>query len=79
MNEVNSSTLLGSAGSGKTTILRLMAGFLRPTSGDIYFKGQRINDVPPEKRQINTVFQNYALFPNMNVYENVSFGMVLKG
>lgn len=72
-------TLLGSSGSGKTTILRLMAGFLTPTSGDIYFKGQRINDVPPEKRQINTVFQNYALFPNMNVYENVSFGMVLKG
>ncbi|MBM7617987.1 spermidine/putrescine transport system ATP-binding protein [Weissella uvarum] len=72
-------TLLGSSGSGKTTILRLMAGFLTPTGGDILFNGERINDVPPERRRINTVFQNYALFPNMNVAENVSFGMALKG
>ncbi|WP_419155034.1 ABC transporter ATP-binding protein [Weissella minor] len=72
-------TLLGSSGSGKTTILRLMAGFLTPTAGNIYFEGKNINNVPPEKRRINTVFQNYALFPNMNVFENVAFGMTLKG
>lgn len=72
-------TLLGPSGSGKTTILRLMAGFLQPSSGDILFEGQQINTVPPEKRQVNTVFQNYALFPNLNVYDNVAFGMTIKG
>ncbi|MCM0599722.1 ABC transporter ATP-binding protein [Periweissella fabalis] len=72
-------TLLGPSGSGKTTILRLIAGFSSATSGDIIFDGQRINDVPANKRRVNTVFQNYALFPNMNVFENVAFGMTLKG
>lgn len=72
-------TLLGPSGSGKTTILRLIAGFLEATSGDILFEGQRINDLPPEKRRVNTVFQNYALFPNMNVFDNVAFGMSIKG
>lgn len=72
-------TLLGPSGSGKTTILRLIAGFLDATSGDLLFEGKRINDVPAEQRQVNTVFQNYALFPNMNVFENVAFGMRLKG
>ncbi|CAH0419049.1 ABC transporter ATP-binding protein [Periweissella ghanensis] len=72
-------TLLGPSGSGKTTILRLIAGFSSATSGDIIFDGKRINDVPANKRRVNTVFQNYALFPNMNVFENVAFGMTLKG
>lgn len=72
-------TLLGPSGSGKTTILRLIAGFLEATSGDILFDGKRINDIPAEQRQVNTVFQNYALFPNMNVFENVAFGMKIKG
>ncbi|WP_057754589.1 ABC transporter ATP-binding protein [Weissella kandleri] len=72
-------TLLGPSGSGKTTILRLISGFLDASSGDILFDGKRINDVPAEKRQVNTVFQNYALFPSMNVYENVAFGMTLRG
>ncbi|QIL51032.1 ABC transporter ATP-binding protein [Weissella coleopterorum] len=86
LNEVNLEieagkfyTLLGPSGSGKTTILRLISGFLEASNGDILFNGQRINDVPAEKRQVNTVFQNYALFPNMNVFENVAFGMKLKG
>lgn len=72
-------TLLGPSGSGKTTILRLIAGFLTPSAGDILFEGAKINNTPPEKRKVNTVFQNYALFPNMNVYDNVAFGMTLKG
>jgi len=72
-------TLLGPSGSGKTTILRLIAGFLEATSGDILFEGKRMNDLPPEKRRVNTVFQNYALFPNMNVFDNVAFGMSIKG
>lgn len=72
-------TLLGPSGSGKTTILRLIAGFSNASSGDIIFEGKRINDVPANKRRVNTVFQNYALFPNMNVFENVAFGMSLKG
>ena len=72
-------TLLGPSGSGQTTILRLIAGFLEASSGDILFEGERINDVPAEKRRVNTVFQNYALFPNMNVFENVAFGMSIKG
>lgn len=72
-------TLLGPSGSGKTTILRLIAGFDQPTSGDIYFDGCRINDVPANRRQVNTVFQDYALFPHMNVAENVAFGLQIKG
>lgn len=72
-------TLLGPSGSGKTTILRLIAGFDQPTSGEIYFGGQQINDVPANRRQVNTVFQDYALFPHMNVAENVAFGLQIKG
>ncbi|WP_110926579.1 ABC transporter ATP-binding protein [Bacillus massiliglaciei] len=71
-------TLLGPSGCGKTTILRLIAGFTEATSGDIYFKGERINDVPANKRQVNTVFQDYALFPHLNVFENVAFGLRIK-
>lgn len=72
-------TLLGPSGSGKTTILRLIAGFDQPTSGDIYFAGTKVNAVPANKRQVNTVFQDYALFPHMNVEENVAFGLQIKG
>lgn len=68
-------TLLGPSGCGKTTILRMIAGFTEVTEGDIFFKGQRINDVPANKRPVNTVFQDYALFPHMNVFENVAFGL----
>ena len=68
-------TLLGPSGCGKTTTLRIIGGFQTPTSGDVLFDGARINDVPPHKRTINTVFQKYALFPHLNVYENVAFGL----
>ena len=68
-------TLLGPSGCGKTTTLRIIGGFQTPTSGDVLFDGVRINDVPPHKRTINTVFQKYALFPHLNVFENVAFGL----
>ena len=68
-------TLLGPSGCGKTTTLRIIGGFATPTSGDVLFDGVRINDVPPYKRQINTVFQKYALFPHLNVFENIAFGL----
>lgn len=68
-------TLLGPSGCGKTTTLRIIGGFQAPTSGDVYFEGQRINNVPPYKRKINTVFQKYALFTHMNIFENVAFGL----
>ena len=68
-------TLLGPSGCGKTTTLRLIGGFLTPTSGDVLFDGERINEVPPHKRAVNTVFQKYALFPNLNVFDNVAFGL----
>ena len=68
-------TLLGPSGCGKTTTLRIIGGFLTPTSGDVLFDGVRINDVPPHKRLVNTVFQKYALFPHLNVFENVAFGL----
>ncbi|GEN88859.1 ABC transporter ATP-binding protein [Oceanobacillus sojae] len=71
-------TLLGPSGCGKTTILRLIAGFTEATSGDILFEGKKINHVPANKRPINTVFQDYALFPHLNVYENVAFGLRIK-
>ncbi|RHW41444.1 ABC transporter ATP-binding protein [Neobacillus notoginsengisoli] len=71
-------TLLGPSGCGKTTILRLIAGFTEATSGDIYFNGKRINDLPANKRRMNTVFQDYALFPHLNVFENVAFGLRIK-
>ncbi len=71
-------TLLGPSGCGKTTTLRIIGGFETPTSGDVLFDGVRINDVPPHKRHINTVFQKYALFTHMNVYDNVAFGLRIK-
>lgn len=71
-------TLLGPSGCGKTTILRLIAGFTEASQGDIYFNGKKINDVPANKRQVNTVFQDYALFPHLNVFENVAFGLRIK-
>ena len=71
-------TILGPSGCGKTTTLRMIAGFERPTSGTIYFEGNDITDTPPYLRQINTVFQKYALFPHMNIYENVAFGLRIK-
>ena len=71
-------TLLGPSGCGKTTTLRIIAGFLNPTSGDVIFDGKRINGLPPHKRNVNTVFQKYALFPHLNVYENIAFGLRVK-
>ncbi|MFD1852067.1 ABC transporter ATP-binding protein [Oceanobacillus bengalensis] len=71
-------TLLGPSGCGKTTILRLIAGFTEATTGEIYFNDKRINQVPANKRQVNTVFQDYALFPHLNVFENVAFGLRIK-
>ena len=70
-------TLLGPSGCGKTTTLRIIGGFIKPTGGDVLFDGVRINDVPPHKRKVNTVFQKYALFPHLDVYENVAFGLRL--
>ncbi len=70
-------TFLGPSGCGKTTTLRIIAGFETPDSGDVYFSGKKINDVPPYKRNVNTVFQKYALFPHLNVYENIAFGLRL--
>ena len=66
-------TLLGPSGCGKTTTLRMIGGFTQPDEGDVIFMGQRINDTPPHKRNVNTVFQKYALFPHLNVFENVAF------
>ena len=66
-------TLLGSSGCGKTTTLRIIGGFEAPDNGDVFFMGERINDLPPHKRNVNTVFQRYALFPHLNVYENIAF------
>ena len=71
-------TLLGPSGCGKTTTLRIIGGFEHQTSGNVYFDGQLINDVPPHKRHVNTVFQKYALFPHLNVFDNVAFGLKLK-
>jgi len=71
-------TLLGPSGCGKTTTLRIIGGFLTPHSGDVFFDGKKINDIPPHKREVNTVFQRYALFPHLNVYDNVAFGLKVK-
>lgn len=68
-------TLLGASGCGKSTILRIIAGFLSPTDGEVYFEGKRITDLPPHKREVNTVFQKYALFPHLDVFENIAFGL----
>ena len=75
INDKEFLTLLGPSGCGKTTTLRIIGGFTTPVSGDVLFDGVRINDVPPYRRQINTVFQIYTLFPHMNVFENVAFGL----
>lgn len=71
-------TLLGPSGCGKTTTLKIIAGFENADEGDVLFEGSDINEVPPYKRQINTVFQKYALFPHMNIYENIAFGLKIK-
>ena len=68
-------TLLGPSGCGKTTTLRIIAGFVTPDTGDVFFEGKRVNDLPAYRRPVNTIFQRYALFPHLNVYENVAFGM----
>lgn len=71
-------TLLGPSGCGKTTTLRILGGFEQPTSGNVLFENEIINSVPPHKRQINTVFQKYALFSHMNIFENIAFGLKIK-
>ena len=71
-------TLLGPSGCGKTTTLRIIGGFETPDEGDVFFGGERINDVPAYKRQVNTVFQRYALFPHLNVFDNIAFGLRIR-
>lgn len=78
INEKEFITLLGSSGCGKTTTLRCIAGFIQPDSGKIIFEGKEINDVPPHKRKVNTIFQRYALFSHLNVFENIAFGPELQ-
>ena len=71
-------TFLGPSGCGKTTTLRIIAGFLEADSGQVIFEGKDINSLPPHKRQVNTIFQRYALFPHLNVYDNIAFGLRVK-
>src|SRR6187399_1760087 len=71
--------MLGPSGSGKTTCLRLIAGFEQPTDGHIEIFGERADGVPPYRRNVNTVFQDYALFPHLNVLDNVAYGLMVKG
>ena len=71
-------TLLGPSGCGKTTLLRILGGFLAPDEGEVIFDGEDITYLPPYKRDLNTVFQKYALFPHMNVFDNVAFGLKIK-
>src|SRR3954462_15213316 len=70
--------LLGPSGGGKTTVLRMIAGLEMPTTGDVFIRGQRVNDLPVQKRNIGFVFQNYALFKSMNVFKNIAFGLKIK-
>ncbi|MFI3250892.1 MAG: ABC transporter ATP-binding protein [Eubacteriales bacterium] len=77
INDKEFLTLLGPSGCGKTTTLRIIGGFQTPTQGDVFFAGERINDVPSYKRQVNTVFQKYALFPHLDVYKNIAFGLTI--
>ncbi len=72
-------TLLGPSGCGKTTTLRIIAGLEQPTSGKVFLQGKDVTSLPPEKRPVNTVFQNYALFPHMNVFQNIAYGLRIKG
>ena len=71
-------TLIGPSGCGKTTTLRIIAGFENPDEGELIFDGKEISQIPPNERNINTVFQNYALFPHLNVFDNVAFGLRIK-
>ena len=75
INDKEFITLLGPSGCGKTTTLRIIGGFESADDGDVIFDGERINDIPPYKRSVNTVFQKYALFPHLNVYDNIAFGL----
>ena len=72
-------SMLGPSGSGKTTCLRMIAGFDRPTAGHIYLYGQDVSDLPPYERDVNTVFQDYALFPHMTIEDNIAYGLMIKG
>lgn len=78
INEKEFVTILGPSGCGKTTTLRIIGGFIEPESGDVFFDDKRINGTPPNKRNVNTVFQKYSLFPHLNVFDNVAFGLKLK-
>ena len=78
INDHEFMTLLGPSGCGKTTTLRIIGGFEVPDEGDVYFEGERINDLPAYKRHVNTVFQKYALFPHLNVFDNIAFGLRIK-
>ena len=78
INENEFLTLLGPSGCGKTTLLRIIAGFEFADEGDVYFGGYKVNSVPAYQRNINTVFQKYALFPHMDVYDNIAFGLKIK-
>ncbi len=71
-------TFLGPSGCGKTTTLRIIAGFIEPETGDVFFNSKRINDVPPHKREVNTIFQKYALFPHLNVFDNIAYGLKIR-
>ena len=71
-------TLLGSSGCGKTTTLRIIAGFIEPDEGQVLFDGKDISGVPPYKREVNTIFQRYALFPHYNVFENIAYGLRIR-
>src|SRR6185436_17465609 len=78
INEGELMALLGPSGGGKTTVLRMIAGLEMPTDGDILIRGQRVNDLSVQQRNIGFVFQNYALFKNMNVFDNIAFGLKIK-
>lgn len=71
-------TFLGPSGCGKTTTLRIIAGFIEPETGDVFFNSQRINDLPAHKREVNTIFQRYALFPHLNVFDNIAYGLRIR-
>ena len=71
-------TFLGASGCGKTTTLRIIAGFLNPDEGEVYFDSELINGVPPHKRKVNTIFQRYALFPHYNVFDNIAYGLKVR-